>query len=146
MARNARKQASAVAQKWSMNLGNATQQMQTGAQGVTTAPTQLAAANANGYLAGVQQAVSSGKWQAALQAVSLSQWQQAYIQKGIARVQQAANTDKGKVQAAFGPLLDYVYNARDQINASQPRGSLAQNIARSQAMIQAMAGYKASKA
>lgn len=144
MARQARKTAADVANKWSQNLSNSTTQMQKGAQSVTVAPTQLAAANPNGYLNGVQQAVSSGKWQANLQKVTLSQWQNAYVTKGIPRVQQAATADKPAVQAAMGPLLDAVYAARDQINASMPRGNLQQNIQRSVAMMQAMAQYKAS--
>lgn len=144
MARQARKTAAQVAKKWGTNLANATPQMQSGAQGVTVSPTSLAAANPQGYLMGVQQAVSSGKWAAALMKVTTSQWQSAYINKGIPRVQQAAATDQPVVQAAFGPLLDYVYNARDQVNASMPRGTLQQNIQRSMAMITAMSQYKAT--
>lgn len=142
MARQARKSAADVAKKWGTNLSNATVQMQKGAQGVTISPTQLAAANQQGYLSGVQNAVSSGKWANALQKVSLGQWQNAYTTKGIPRVQQAAATDQPKVQAAFGPLLDYVYSARDNVNASMPRGTLQQNIQRSVAMMTAMAQYK----
>lgn len=142
MARQATKTAAQVAQKWGQNLGNATQQMTNGARGVTVSPTQLAAANPNGYLQGVQQAVNSGKWASALQNVSLSQWQNAYISKGIPRVQQAAATDQPNVQAAFSNLLPYIYQARDQINSSMPRGTLQQNIQRSTAMITAMSNYK----
>lgn len=142
MAKSAQKTAAAVATKWSQNLSNSTPQMQSGAQGVTTSPTALAAANPTGYLQGVQNAVNNGTWAASLQAVTLAQWQNAYITKGIPRVQQAAASDKGKVQTAFQTLLPYVYSARDQINASMPRGTLTQNIQRSAAMINAMAQYK----
>jgi hypothetical protein len=142
MSKSAQKTAAMVAKKWSTNLSNSTPQMQAGAQGVTTAPTQLAAANSAGYLQGVQNAVNSGRWQSALQSVTLGQWQQAYISKGIPRVQQAAVTDAPKVQTAFGPLLSYIYAARDAINASQPRGTLQQNVQRAVQMISKMAEYK----
>jgi hypothetical protein len=142
MARQARKTAAQVAQKWSTNLQNSTPTMTSGINGVTVAPTQLAAAQSQAYVTGVQNAVASGRWQSALQKVSLSQWQNAMKTKGIPRVQQAATTDMPTVQAAFGPLLDFVYNARDQINSTMPRGSLAQNIQRMNAMVQAMAAYK----
>ena len=142
MARQARKTAAQVAIKWGQNLGNATQSMSQGVQGVTVAPTQLAANQAQAYVSGVQNAVASGKWQARLQAVSLQQWRDAYTKKGIPRVQQAATTDQPKVQAAMGPLLDFIYGLRDQINSSQPRGSLAQNIQRATAMMQGMSNYK----
>lgn len=144
MSRQARKSAATVAQKWSTNLAASTPQMTAGVQGVTTSPTQLAAAQSQAYVQGVQQAVSSGKWQQRLQNVTLGQWQQAYITKGIPRVQQAAATDKGKVQNAFTPLLNYVYNLRDQINSSMPRGTLAQNVQRAVANIQGMSQYNAA--
>lgn len=142
MARQARKTAAQVAQKWGTNLGAATQSMQNGVQGVTVAPTQLAANQAQAYVQGVQNAVATGKWQSRLNNVSLQQWRDAYLKKGISRVQQAATTDQPKVQAAMGPLLDYIYGLRDQINSSQPRGSLSQNIQRATAMMQGMANYK----
>jgi len=144
MGRQSRKTAADVANKWSTNLSNATPQMQKGVMGVTTAPTALAAANPQAYLAGVQQAVNSGKWAAKLNAVSLGTWQQQYVTKGIPRVQQAASTDKPKVQAAFTPLLNYVYNARDQINSTMPRGTLQQNLQRMMAMATAMAQYSSA--
>lgn len=144
MARQARKTAAQVAQKWGTNLGAATPSMQAGVQGVTVAPTQLAANQAQAYMAGVQNAVASGKWQARLNAVSLQSWRDAYVKKGIPRVQQAATTDQPKVQAAMGPLLDYIYNLRDQINSSQPRGTLSQNIQRATAMMQGMSNYKST--
>lgn len=141
MARQARKTAQQVAQKWSQNLGNATASMTNGANAVQVAPTQLAAANPQGYLNGVQQAVASGKWQRRLGNVSLQDWKTAYIQKGIPRVGTGATAAIPKVQAAFGPLLDFVYNTRDQVNQSNPRGSLAQNMARMNAFVQAMSQY-----
>lgn len=144
MARQARKTAAQVAAKWGQNLGSATPSMQAGVQGVTVAPTQLAANQSQAYVQGVQNAVASGKWQARLNAVSLSQWRDAYLKKGIPRVQQAATTDQPKVQAAMGPLLDYIYNLRDQINSSQPRGTLSQNIQRATAMMQGMSNYKST--
>lgn len=139
MARQARKTAAQVAQKWSQNLGNSGQTMTNGINGVTVSPGQLAAANYQAYLSGVQQNV--GKWQAKLQNMPLSSWQNAMKVKGIPRVQAAASTDMPKVQTAFGPLLDAVYAARDQINSTMPRGTLQQNIARMTAMVNAMAGY-----
>lgn len=139
MARQARKTAAAVAQKWSQNLAASGQTMTNGINGVTVSPGQLAAANSQAYLTGVQQNV--GKWQSKLQAMPLSTWQNAMKVKGIPRVQQAATTDQGKVQSAMGPLLDYVYNTRDQINSSMPRGSLQQNISRMTAFVNQMSQY-----
>lgn len=144
MARQARKTAQQVASKWSANLGAASQAITNGVNAVQTAPTQLAAANVQGYLTGVQNAVSSGKWQKNLQAVSLTDWKNAMLQKGLQHVQTGAVAAQGKVATAFGPLLQYIYDGRDQINAANPRGTLQQNMARSTAMIQYMAQYNKS--
>lgn len=142
MARQARKTAQQVASKWSANLGAATQAITNGVNAVQTAPTQLAAANVQGYLTGVQNAVNSGKWAAALNKVSLSDWKTAMLNKGVQHIQTGAVAGQSKVASAFGPLLQYIYDGRDQINAANPRGTLQQNMQRSAAMIQYMAGYK----
>lgn len=142
MARQARKSAQQVAQKWSQNLMAAVPSITAGVNGVQTSPTQLAANNVQGYLTGVQNAVATGRWQSGLQSVSLQDWKNAMLNKGVPHIQTGATQGQAKVQSAFGPLLDYIYNGRDQINASNPRGTLQQNIARSQAMITYMANYK----
>lgn len=139
MARQARKTAQQVAQKWSQNLAASGTTMLNGINGVTTSPGQLAAAQSQAYLAGVQQSV--GKWQQKLQQMPLSQWQNAMKVKGIPRVQQAASTDQGNVQSAMNTLLPFIYDTRDQINSSMPRGSLQQNISRMTAFVNAMAQY-----
>lgn len=144
MARQARKTAQQVAAKWSQNLTNSTTAIQNGVNAVTTSPTQLAAQNVNGYLQGVQAAVASGKWQRNLQAVSLQDWKTSMQQKGIPHIQTGATAAQPKVATAFGPLLQYVYDTRDAVNQSHPRGSLAQNLARANAFATQMANYKSN--
>lgn len=141
MAKQAMKTSANVANKWATNLSASTQTMTAGVQSVQTSPTSLAAANPDGYLAGVQKAVTSGKWQARLQSVTLQQWQQAMVQKGIPRVQTGAQTGKPKVQSFMDQLLPYVYQLRAAL-ASQPRGSLAQNMQRMNTFVQGMAQFK----
>lgn len=144
MARQARKTAAQVAAKWSQNLANSQQSIKDGVNGVQTSPTALAAANPQGYLQGVQNAVANGTWAAGLNRVSLQDWKNAMLNKGLGRVATGAAQAQPKVQAAMGPLLQFIYDTRDQINSANPRGSLQQNIQRSVAMQQAMAGYKRS--
>lgn len=123
------KDPTSVAAKWATNLGAATQSMQDGVNGVQTAPTQLAAAQADRYVQGVQQAVSSGSWQKALQNVSLQSWQQSMLQKGIPRVASGANQAKGKFATFMSKLLPYQQNLQAQL-AATPRGDLQTNIQR----------------
>lgn len=141
MARQARKTAAQVAQKWSQNLSASTQSITNGVNSVQTSPTQLAAVQVNAYLQGVQHAVTSGKWQRGLQAVSLQDWKNSMLQKGVPHIQTGAVQGQGKVQQVMGPLLDFVYNTRDSINQSNPRGSLQQNLARANAFATAMSNY-----
>lgn len=142
MARQAQKNPATVAAKWASNLANATTTMTQGVQAVQTSPTALAAQHPDSYLAGVQGAVSSGKWARNLQAVSLQQWQQAMTSKGIPRVATGANDAKGKVQNFQSQLLPYVYNLRSQLPA---RGGLGQNINRMTTFVQGMANFTYNK-
>jgi hypothetical protein len=142
MAKSAQKNPATVAAKWATNLGAATQTMTQGVQAVQTSPTAMAAQNESGYLAGVQKAVSSGKWARNLQSVSLQQWQQAMTSKGIPRVAGGANDAKGKVQNFQAQLLPFVYNLRSQLPA---RGGLGQNVARMTAFVQGMAQFSYNK-
>lgn len=140
MARQGQKNAADVASKWANNLGAAGPSIQKGVQSVQTAPTQLAAKNPDGYLAGVQRAVSSGRWQRNLMNVTLQEWQQAMIQKGLPRIQAGAQMGKANMQSFMQDFLPYVYSSQQQL-ASQPRGNLEQNISRMTTWVRAMASY-----
>lgn len=72
----------AILAKYKRNTSQAVQDYTTGVMGVTQSPTQKAAAAVDKYAAGVQDAVSSGRFVAALQAVTLNDWQQASTGKG----------------------------------------------------------------
>lgn len=141
MARQAQKSAADVAAKWSTNLGAAGDTIKRGVGAVQTAPTALAARNPDGYLAGVQRAVSSGKWQQRLNSVSLQAWQNAMVNKGISRVQTGAQYGKPNVQNFMQAFLPAVYSARDSLQ-SMPRGTLEQNIGRMNAFVRAMAQFQ----
>jgi hypothetical protein len=144
MARQAQKSASDVAAKWANNLNGATQTIQKGVMSVTTSPTSLAARNPNAYLQGIQNAVNSGKWQAKLNAVSTSDWQNAMIKKGLPRISTGTASGQPKMQNFMSNFLPYVYQTRDSINSSQPRGTLAQNMQRMTTFVQQMAQYKST--
>lgn len=130
-----------VVNKWANNLAAATTSIQQGVQQVTTSPTQLAAANPNAYLAGVQKAVASGKWQAALQKVSLADWQNAMIQKGVPRIASGAAAAKPKMAAFMTQFLPYLQQGVQNLQ-TMPRGTLDQNIQRAVAMMQWNAQFK----
>lgn len=129
------KSAQAVAQKWSRNLGSASQAIQEGIAGVTVAPTQKAAERVNAYIAGVQRAVADGKFQSALRRVSLEDWKQAMLTKGVPRIASGANAATNKMADFMSEFLPHI-EAGQRALESMPRGDIQQNIARAVAMIE----------
>lgn len=119
-------------QKWLTNLSAATTQMQAGAQAVTTAPGQAAAAAADKWLAKVTNAKQ--KFINNVSAVSLSQWQQAYINVGIPRVAQGAQAKQQKVTNFMTQFLPYLTTGLATID-KMPTNTLEDGIAKSAAMI-----------
>lgn len=128
--------ASTVAQKWASNLGAATQRIQSGVEGVTTSPGQLAARQAQVWVQNTQAA--QAKFQKNAAAVTLSQWQTATINKGVPRIASGATAAEPKVQAFMSTFLPFV---QAQVNQLPARGNLQQNIQRSAAMIMAMTKF-----
>ncbi len=133
-----------AAQSWQNGMQNATQRIQAGVNNVTVAPTQVAAAAADRMLAGIQRAVSSGKWQASLQAVSLQDWKQAMLDKGVNRIAQGAAAAKPKMQAFLSQFLPYVQQGVQQLDATMPRGDTEQNINRAIFMMRHNAAFRKS--
>lgn len=123
--------------KWGNNLSNSSTYITSGVQRVQTAPGVSAAAAADRMLAGVTQAVTSGKWAANVSGVSLQQWQQSMIQKGIPRIQQGVAQAKTNKVAKITQLLQNVDAAVGAVQAL-PKGGLAQGIARATAFMTAM--------
>lgn len=134
------KDPNAVAKKWVTNLTNSVNQIRAGVQAVTVSPTAKAAKQADAYVSGVQNAVASGKWQASLNNVSLQQWQQATLEKGVPRIAQGAQQAAPKFQEFMSQWLPYEQSVVDRL-ATMPRGSLEQNIARANYVMQENAKF-----
>lgn len=129
--------ATTLAQTWVNNLSAAGPRMQAGAQAVTTAPGQAAAAQQAVWLANVQ--ASANLWAQKVSAVPLQVWQQDFINKGIPRVA----TGAANAQQRFATVLaEIIANERTIVNSLPARGTLDQNIARSAAFARAMAATK----
>lgn len=128
--------------KWLANIGTATERMKTGANNVTVAPGQKAAAAADKWLARVTQ--SKAKYQNNVGRVSLQDWKDAYINVGIPRVSQGAQAKQQKYLSAMQDFLPYLAQGVAKIDA-MPKLSLADSIARATAMIQHNAAYQRPK-
>lgn len=126
-------------QKWVTNLGAATDQMTRGAQAVTVAPGQKAAAAADKWLQKLN--ASKPKFIANVQAVSLQSWQNSYINIGIPRVSQGAQAKQAKFQAFMSDFLPYLSNGVAQID-KMPNVTLQDGINRATAMITYNSKYR----
>ena len=128
-----------AAANWASRLGSATQAYTDGVNGVTIAPGQLAAAAGDRWLANTQAALPRYKTNSA--AVQLPMWQQAAINKGAPRLASGATAAQPKVEAVFAKLFPAIRNAVASLPA---RGTIDQNIARSQQFALAMNKLKGS--
>jgi hypothetical protein len=135
--------AATIASNWAQAMSGAGAKYSAGIQRVTESPMAKAAANVQGYLQGIQDAVASGKWVAGLNRVPLQAWKDAATQTGAQRLASGAAKAKPKVLAflqAFLPVL--------QANVNQVRGmpnaTYEERKARALAMMDLNHGFKRS--
>jgi len=132
--------ASTAAQRWQQSASGAQTRYTEGVQATQKDPTALAAAQASKMLQGVQQAITSGRWQRRLAEVGPQGWKSATLAKannystGIA-------ASGNKYQQGYGAFASYMQPYQNQIQ-SMPKNSLADSIARATAWIQNAANYK----
>lgn len=135
--------AAQVSQKWLTNFQNAGTAMQQGVQAVTQAPGAKAAAAAALWLQRLQ--ASQTKWANRVGSVTLAEWQQAMINLGIPRAQQGAQEKQNNYTTFITSYMGFLQNAVATVKA-MPKGSLAQSIARANAMITASYQWGQSRA
>ena len=125
--------AQSAAQKWAENLANSTQRVQAGVEAVTVSPGVAAARQMNLWVQNTQAAAQKFAKNSA--AVSTASWQSAMINKGLPRIASGAQAAQPKMEAFMGQFLPFLSQA---VKGLPPRGTFAQNLARSQAMITAI--------
>ena len=114
------------AQKWATNLSGAGTTITNGVNAVTVAPGTLAAAQKAAYVQNT--AASADKFAANSQKVTLNEWQQATINKGVPRIAAGAQAAEPKMAAFLTKALPVINSI---VKALPPRGSLQQNLQRS---------------
>ena len=125
--------AAAVAEKWKNNFGAAGAAWAAGIDSVQVAPGVAAAAAADRYVSGVTSNVS--KWSSRVAGVSLQSWKDTSKAKGQSRLATGAQAGLGKYQTQIQRVLDA---EKTIIAGLPPRGTVAENIARSSAFQLAM--------
>lgn len=128
----AKMDAAAAAAKWQQRLSASTNDIKTGVMGVTVAPGQAAARQADVWIARVTQA--RDKWKRNVAAVSLQDWQDKMVNVGIPRIAQGASANQGKVTSFLTSFLPHVAAGQAKVKA-MPNATLEDRIARAVAMI-----------
>lgn len=133
--------AASVSQRWQRNLAGSVEKIREGIRAVTVSPTESALAAKDRYLAGVQDAVGSGRYEAGLRSVSLQQWQEAALEKGVNRVASGAQSAQSKVQRFMETWLPAQMELSRRV-ASMPKGTISDSTARAAFAIQYNAALK----
>jgi len=118
-----------IVSRWERGMATAAEKYKKGIQNTTVNPMERAAASADRYAAGVQRAVSEGRYQRGLARVSKDQWQQASIDKGAARLASGAAASRPKYTEFWTRFGPYLQNVKDRVR-QMPRGTLEENLNR----------------
>lgn len=131
--------AAAAAAAWQSGFSGAAAKYEAGINAVTTAPGQLAAAQKNAYVAGVQN--NANIWASKVAAVDLQTWKNAATTTGSQRLQTGAAKGQPKMQAFMTAFLPDLSNI---VNGLPARGDFGANMQRFTQYATALHGKKGS--
>jgi len=131
---------SAFADKHARNLKNAVEDIRSGVESVTEAPTAKAAAKQDKMLAGLEEAVRSGKWASRLRSVTLEEWKTKTLQKGLGRIAAGVDAARDK-QVDFATQLFAFENRLLADVEKMPDLTLEDSINRATSWIRGMAKF-----
>ena len=127
-----------TARKWNSRLKGATTEIREGVESTDKNPMQLAAANPEKWLHGVQNAVE--KFVAGLNRVSVEEWKRRTIDIGIPRIAAGADAAVPAMEVFFAELADYQATI-DRELAGMPDINLEDSIARATVQIRRMSEF-----
>lgn len=128
-------------EKHNRRLKGAIQDMRTGIENVTEAPTLKAAAKSQKMLQNLTASIQSGKWADGLKAVSLDDWKSKMIDKGLNRISDGIDSAAAKVEGFAAKLLPYVEGVQRKIKA-MPDMTIEDNINRMVTNVREMSKFK----
>jgi len=126
----ARVSAAEAAEKLVRRLQSSTQDITRGVDRVQVAPGIAAAEQQDRMLQSLIEAITSGRWAAAVSAVSLGEWKNAMKDKGIPRIATGVAAAQPKIQAFFTKLLPQLDSIKAETDA-MPQNTIDERIARS---------------
>jgi len=128
-------------EKHARRLKASLEDMKSGVERVTEAPTAKAAKKVDKMRANLLAALDSGKWQRRLNAVPLEEWKRKMIDVGVPRVSAGIDAAAAKTESFAAELLPHV----DKISAEvkkMPDVTLDDNINRMVSFIRGMAKFE----
>lgn len=128
-------------EKQARRLKASLEDMRSGVNAVTESPTAKAAQKQDKMLAGIQDAVTSGKWKAGLLRVTTEDWKAKMLTKGVGRVAQGIDEAADKVEDFASQFLPHVAAGQAAVE-KMPDLTLEDSIARSNAMIRHNAKFR----
>lgn len=105
-----------ASEKWGRNLKNAGEDIRNGVNNVTEAPGMKAAAAQDKMLRNLTEAITSGRWKAAVAKVSLQDWKDSMLNKGVARLSTGVDGAMPKVQRAMAENFKNIEEVLGQVD------------------------------
>ena len=134
-----------AASKWQRNLSASTQTISEGVQRVTESPTAAAARNIDRMVAGFQKAAADGKIADGLNSVSLESWKASVLDKGLGRIASGAAAAESKFEHFMSEFLPFLESGVREIDNTNPRGSVEENIQRAVSMMRHNAKFRRTR-
>lgn len=128
-------------EKHARNMKASIPDIQKGIERVTESPTKKAALKKDKYLAGIQEAVASGKYERGLNSVSLEEWKSKTIQKGLGRISAGIDAAGPKVEEFAAQLNAFQDTAKAKID-KMPDTTQDDRINKAVAWMREMAKFK----
>jgi hypothetical protein len=130
-----------IANKWSRRLGQSTEDIKKGVEGVSTAPSELAVRKKEKFVAELMKAIQEGKWEEALKQYGLDEWKKDMINKGIGRIASGAENAKSDFTDFLNQFLPYAYDVKSKAD-SMPDLTLEDRIAKATFVMRELSKFK----
>lgn len=127
-------------QVWRDRLNNSVDRIRQGVQRLTENPLQKAAARADAWIAGLQEAYQTGRWAKNVASVSLDQWKNAMLNKGVPRIQQGTAAAEDIMKDFAAQLINHLNTILPEIER-MPKVTLEDSINRVTTFIRRMSEF-----
>jgi hypothetical protein len=125
-------------------MSSSVDKYKSGVNAVTISPMELAAQSQDAMLAGVTDAITSGRWAAALRKRSLPDWKQQTATTGADRLATGARAAQPKMQQHLTAWLPVAQQIHDTAQG-MPKGSIEDAVARVRMAITMAKQFKQAK-